>query len=96
MNIPHFSANFRDKSVFFIFNYRPITLLSCVSKVFTSILCKRIKNWATANFVFSEAQFGFRPSYSTIDAIFTLSSLIRQGKPGQKFYCAFFRFLYCF
>ena len=24
-------------------NYRPITLLSCVSKVFTSILCKRMK-----------------------------------------------------
>ena len=65
-------------------NYRPITLLSCVSKVFTSLLCKRITSWATENFVFSEAQFGFRPGYSTIDAIFTLSSLIRQGKPGQK------------
>ena len=76
-------------------NYRSITLLSCVSKVFTSILCKRvhgITNWDTENFVFSEAQFGFRPGYSTIDAIFTLSSLIRQGKPGQKFYCAFIDF----
>ena len=53
-------------------NYRPITLLSCASKVFRSILCKRITSWATENFVFSEAQFGFRPGYSTIDAIFTL------------------------
>ena len=77
-------------------NYRPITLLSCVSKVFTSILCKRITNWATDNFIFSEAQFGIRPGYSTIDAIFTLSSLIRQGKPGQKFYCAFIDFYTAF
>ena len=53
--------------------YGPITPLSCVSKVFTSILCKLIANWATENFVFSEAQFGFRLGYSTIDAMFTLS-----------------------
>ena len=70
----------------------PITLLSSVSKVFTSILCKRTTSWATENFVFSEIQFGFRPGYSTIDAIFTLSALIRQEKPGQKFYCAFIDF----
>ena len=32
----------------------------------------------------------------TIDAIFTLSSLIRQGKPGQKFYCEFINFYTAF
>ena len=35
-------------------NYRQITLFSYVSKVFTIILCKRITNWGTENFVFSE------------------------------------------
>ena len=59
-------------------------------------LSKRITSLATENFIFSEAQFGFRPGYSTIDAIFTLTSLIRQGKPGQKFYCAFIDFYTAF
>ena len=35
-------------------NYRPKTLLSCVSKLFTSILCKRITNWATENLYFQK------------------------------------------
>ena len=45
-------------------NCRPITLLSSLCKLYTSILCRRITEWATENYVFSEAQFGYRPTYS--------------------------------
>ena len=56
-------------------NHRPITLLSSLCKLYTTILCRRITEWATANYVFSEAQFGFRPTYSTVDACFALNLL---------------------
>ena len=70
-------------------NYRAITLLSCIGKLFTSILCTRITSWATVNLVFSEAQFGFRPTYNTVDAIFTLYVLISSIKRSNKLHCAF-------
>ena len=65
-------------------NYRPITLLSAISKLFTRTLCKRISKWATENFIFTEAQFGFRPSYSTTDTCFTLYLLINRIKKKTK------------
>ena len=74
-------------------NYRPITLLSSLCKLYTSILCRRITEWATANYVFTEAQFGFRPTYSTVDACFTLNLLVnRNVSNNRKLFCAFIDF----
>ena len=73
-------------------NYRPITLLSAISKLFTGTLCKRLTAWATTNQILTESQFGFRPSYSTTDTCFTLYSLIGRIKSKQKIYCAFVDF----
>ena len=39
--------------------YRGITLISCIAKLFTLILNKRLNLWAEANAVLTEAQFGF-------------------------------------
>ena len=39
--------------------YRRITLFSCIAKLFTLILNKRLNLWAEANAVLTEAQFGF-------------------------------------
>ena len=44
-------GNKRDTS-----NYRPITLLSCLGKVFTSILNNRISKYLEENRLFSEIQ----------------------------------------
>ncbi len=73
-------------------NYRAITLLSCIGKLYTSTIYKRIAQWATDNRVFSEAQFGFRQSYSTIDAIYTLYTQIIRVKKTRRVYCAFIDF----
>ena len=51
-------------------NYRPITLLSCLGKRFTSILNKRLYKYLDENNLLSETQSGFRKEYSTIDNIF--------------------------
>jgi hypothetical protein len=58
-------------------NYRGISLLSIVGKVFTAILNKRFYNWAEEGNKLSKEQAGFRKGYSTVDHIFTLVSIIR-------------------
>ena len=57
-------------------NFRGITLVSCLSKLFTSVLNSRIMKWCDENSKLSDAQFGFRKRFSTTDAIFTMHSLI--------------------
>ena len=74
-------------------NYRPITLLSCISKLFTSVLNCRITKYLDENNILKENQAGFRQDYSTIDHIFALNSIIeilRHSK--KKIYCTFIDF----
>ena len=75
-------------------NYRGITLLSCLGKVFTALLNKRLKAYIDTQGGLSEAQAGFRDGYSTIDHIFSLHMLIKlyTSRKGKKLYCAFVDF----
>jgi len=74
-------------------NYRGITLLSCLGKLFTSILNSRINNWCQQYEVVIEEQAGFRESYSTVDCMFILHSLINITlEKGGKLYCSFVDF----
>ena len=57
-------------------NYRGISLISHVGKLFTSVLCTRLMNWCKENSILTDAQFGFIPGYGTQDAIFALYSVI--------------------
>ena len=57
-------------------NYRGITLISCMGKLFTSILNIRLNTWAEENSVFNDYQFGFRRNRSTTDCIFVLNGII--------------------
>ena len=56
-------------------NYRGITLLSVVGKLFTSILNTRLNEWDERYQVYVEAQSG-RKGMSTVDNIYVLHSLI--------------------
>ena len=53
-------------------NYRGISIVSCFGKLFTSILNIRILEWDNEHNVLTDAQFGFRPGFFTVDAIFVL------------------------
>ena len=57
-------------------NYRGITLLSCLGKLFTTVLNERLKQYCDINEIIKENQTGFRANYSTTDHIFSLKSLI--------------------
>ena len=41
-------------------NYRGITLMSNLGKLFTSILTNRVEQWFENNNLLSDAKFGFR------------------------------------
>ncbi|MCG8049041.1 MAG: reverse transcriptase family protein, partial [Candidatus Thiodiazotropha endolucinida] len=70
--------------------YRGITLISCLGKLFTSVINRRLINWSTENEISTDAQFGFKANHSTVDAIFVLQNLINMYlKKKQKLYCAF-------
>ena len=56
-------------------NYRGISLLSCISKIFTKIINKRLLKWAIENHKMYEEHGGFRKGKSTADHIFILQSL---------------------
>ncbi len=74
-------------------SYRPITILSCFGKLFTSILNERLSSFLESNNILTPAQAGFRKGYSTIDNIFVidiLCDLLKKSK--KKLYCAFIDF----
>jgi hypothetical protein len=74
-------------------NYRGITMMSCVSKLFTRILNVRLTNWSRQNDRLSDAQFGFKEGVGTVDAIYVLHSIIsKYMSNGKRLYCAFVDF----
>ena len=78
-------------------NYRGITLLSTLGKLFTRVINNRLSEWAESYYVLIEAQAGFRTGMSTVDNIFVLHGLISHMiNHGKKFYCAFIDFTKAF
>jgi hypothetical protein len=74
-------------------NYRPITILSCLGKVFTAVLNNRINEFLADNNLLNENQAGFRSGYSTSDHIFTLHFLIEKLRSEKKkLLCSFIDF----
>lgn len=53
-------------------NYRPITILSCLGKLFTAILNNRLNTYSESFLLLNENQCGFREGYSTLDCIYSI------------------------
>jgi len=71
-------------------NYRPITLLSCVSKLFTSVLNIRLEKFILKYDLIDKHQAGFRKHFSTADNMFVLYALINILRTQKKkLFCAF-------
>ena len=64
--------------------------MSCMLKIFASILNDRLIKWSNVNSILTDAQFGFRTGLGTVDAIFALHGLIEKYiSSGKKLYCCF-------
>jgi len=65
-------------------NYRGITLLSVVGKLYTSILNNRISKWLEKKNKIVEEQGGFRMKRSTSEQIFILKEIIQGRRRNHK------------
>ena len=69
-------------------SFRPISLTSCVSKLFERIILSRLLFFLESNSILSPRQAGFRHGRSTLDQILYLSQSISDGfnklRPGSR------------
>jgi len=71
-------------------NYRGITLVNVIGKIFSLILRNRINKWCEKEHIFNESQYGFRDERSTSDAIFLLHAIIQNVlSKKSKLWCVF-------
>ena len=75
-------------------NYRGISLLSCIGKIFTAIKNKRLVNWTEKRKLFGYSQAGFREGKGAVYHIFVLRALAKRylSRKRGKFYCCFVDF----
>jgi hypothetical protein len=78
-------------------NYRGITLINIIAKIYSQIILNRLKKWSIKHEKIIDNQFGFQKDKSTIDCIFILHSLIAKTLSlKKKLYCAFLDYEKCF
>ncbi|BET03527.1 Reverse transcriptase (RNA-dependent DNA polymerase) [Nesidiocoris tenuis] len=76
-----------------VVNYRGISFMDAVSKLFVGLLADRLMDWVQQNDILTEAQAGFRPNYSTCDNIFSLMNIASiQFAKKRKLYLFFVDF----
>ncbi|GFT51190.1 hypothetical protein TNCV_4518691 [Trichonephila clavipes] len=61
----HHLSSRKNKNSEFPLNYRPISLISCVAKLFEKILLSRIQAFSDSNHIIPDFQHGFRKKTST-------------------------------
>ena len=75
-------------------NYRGISLLYVLYKIFSIIINNRLVKWTDQFEIIDEMQSGFRSRYSAIDNIFCLQSMIQKylGQTGGRLYVLYIDF----
>jgi exonuclease III len=78
-------------------NYRPVTISSCLGKVFGSILNNRINSYLENNNLISSVQIGFLKGHRTSDHLLLLKAIIDSYKrKGKHIYASFIDFASAF
>lgn len=71
-------------------NYRGITLINIIAKIYSQILLNRLNKWTSTNEKLTKHQFGFQTGKSISDCIFILKSIISKTlSEKEKLYCIF-------
>ncbi|VDI35540.1 Hypothetical predicted protein [Mytilus galloprovincialis] len=74
-------------------NYRGVSLLSCISKLYSAFMNKRITFYLENEDILADEQNGFRKDRSCEDHIYTLNSIVRNNK---SLFVAFIDLRKCF
>ena len=65
-------------------NYRPISLLSNLNKIFEKIIFKRLYSFLEKYECLYELQYGFRAKHSTTHALINITGNIREALDSKK------------
>ena len=71
-------------------NYRPISALPSISKIYESLTLDRMMSFITAHSIFTSAQYGFREGKSTTQAVIKLLSYINEAYHSKTYCVCFF------
>ena len=71
-------------------NYRPISVLSCINKIFEKIISKRIYNFLEKYNILYEFQYGFRQGHSTSHALVEIVDKIKFAMDNNEMTCGIF------
>ena len=71
-------------------NYRPISLISNISKIIEKLVHKRLNSFLEGNSSFYNRQFGFRNNHSTNHALIEITEKIRKALDKNEFACGTF------
>ena len=74
---------FKSGSRFVIENYRPISVLCNLNKIFEKYIYLKLSSYFTRFSLFSDSQFGFRSGFSTESAMFSLVSAVLPAYEDQ-------------
>ena len=71
-------------------NYRPISCLPILSKIYKKIVFNQLYNYLTVNKILSPSQFGFQPGKGTIHPLISMLNYIANAFNNNKFVVAVF------
>ena len=71
-------------------NYRPISLLSNISKLFERAMYNQVEQFLDFNNIIYDLQFGFRKKHSTSHALLSIIENIRNKMDNKTFSCGVF------
>ena len=71
-------------------NFRPISVLSCINKLFEKLISKRIYEFLEQHKILYEFQYGFRQGHSTTHALTEIVDKIKLGIDKNEITCGIF------
>ena len=81
---------FKKGDKLLVSNYRPISLLSNLNKIYEKIVYKRLYSFLNIHNCIYELQFGFRAGHSTNHALISLTEKVRVALDTGNFACGIF------
>ncbi len=81
---------FKEGDKLLVSNYRPISLLSNINKIFEKLVYSRLYSFLELHNCIYELQFGFRARHSTQHALASLTELVRLARDEGSFTCGIF------
>ena len=90
LKIAFISPIYKKDSKLFVGNYRPVSILPILSKIFEKVIVKRVLKFLSDNKIICENQFGFQSGKSTELAVLDLHKKLIDSIENKELACCVF------